>query len=440
MWRSSTATEHYMKTSDVVVGYVPLPMLTPAPTPTRTLLDNGAGQAGPPPRLQRSLTTGGATRGQMSPWAHYNSDQQQRVGVPPPLLLLDSARLRNVSPYHLSQRSPAAAAGERRTPTAQYSSQFLARSLAASPASSWAQSPQRSLSRRQSIVLQSSCSGHLSIESPSRDYHRGGPLLAAATAAATIDPQSMASTKSLPHGPPNPAADAQRSRRRSMAYERYPPLVSIFEASAALSLAYDDAEPYGEEENEVQAGPNINCGGSDDQIVRRSPSSSSLASAFSVLSSSSSSSSASSYSYLFGAGRPSAAAISSGEHQTARKFNANRARPSLSYCAGALDRHNNQRPSVTASILLSSAGDFSFGTMTDAAAARPPQQLPLSASDGDLLFPSEHAPLLGGDSSATLSTDSDWRQHQSTSSLMVREAGSLVHASSYLVLGNLLQA
>ncbi|KAJ2439264.1 ethionine resistance protein [Coemansia sp. RSA 2424] len=78
--------------------------------------------------------------------------------------------------------------------------------------------------------------------------------------------------------------------------------------------------------------------------------------------------------------------------------------------------------------------------MTDAAAARPPQQLPLSANDCDLLFPSEHAPLLGGDSSATLSTDSDWRQHQSTSSLMVREAASLMRASSYLVLGNLLQA
>ncbi|KAJ2811635.1 hypothetical protein FBU31_007737, partial [Coemansia sp. 'formosensis'] len=297
MRRSSTAyspTEH-SKPGD----YTPLPMLTPAPTPVRNLIDH---PQAPPPRMQRSLTTG-TTRGQMSPWAHYGSDQgQQRAGPPPPLLL-ESGRLRNVSPYHLAQRSPAV--GDCRTPT-QYSAQFLARSLAASPASPWAQSPQRSLSRRQSIVLQSSCSGHLSLESPKRSSVP--PLLPSAAG----DPQSQASTKSLPHGP-SAVVDAQRSRRRSMAYERYPPLVSIFEASAARSLAYD-VEPYGEEED-----PQTACEG---RIVARTPSATSLASEFSALpspSSSSSSSSVSSYSYLFDTARPPPTAIATGEFQIAHK-------------------------------------------------------------------------------------------------------------------------
>ncbi|KAJ2896581.1 hypothetical protein GGI21_005032, partial [Coemansia aciculifera] len=177
--------------------------------------------------------------------------------------------------------------GDRRTPTAQYSSQFLARSLAASPASSWAQqSPQRSLSRRQSIVLQSSCSGHLSIESPNRDNSRSTAAITA-PAVVVVDPQSLASTKSLPYGPPTShTVDVQRSRRRSMAYERYPPLVSIFEASAALSLAYDDDDngsgDDGAEEEVGKVG-----------IVSRSPSASSLASAFSVSPPSPSSSSSS---------------------------------------------------------------------------------------------------------------------------------------------------
>ncbi|KAJ2754143.1 ethionine resistance protein [Coemansia pectinata] len=399
-------TEHG-KTND----YPPLHMLTPAPTPVRNLIDHT--QVAPPPRLQRSLTTG-TTRGQMSPWAYYNSDQQ-RAGPPPPLLL-DSARLRNVSPYHLSQRSPAAV-GDRRTPT-QYSTQFLARSLAASPASSWAQSPQRSLSRRQSIVLQSSCSGHLSLESPNRDRNSVPPLPA-------VDPQSLASTKSLPHGP-CAVADAQRSRRRSMAYERYPPLVSIFEASAALSLAYD-VEPYSEEED-PQTASYEGC------IVTRSPSATSLASEFSALpspSSSSSSSSVSSYSYLFDSARPSATAIASDEPQVSRKQNTNCTRPA-SYCYSSPDRFSS-RPLVTASILLST-GDLCFGAMAD---ARPPPELSFQAANG--LFPTEHAPLLAGDSSATLSADNDW-QRQSTGSLVAREAKSLFHASSYLLLGNLLQA
>ncbi|KAJ2813089.1 ethionine resistance protein, partial [Coemansia furcata] len=362
----------------------------------------------------RSLTTG-TTRGQMSPWAHYGSDQgQQRAGPPPPLLL-ESGRLRNVSPYHLAQRSPAV--GDRRTST-QYSAQFLARSLAASPASPWAQSPQRSLSRRQSIVLQSSCSGHLSLESPRRGSVP--PLL---PNAAAVDPQSQASTKSLPHGP-SAVVDAQRSRRRSMAYERYPPLVSIFEASAARSLAYD-VEPYGEEED-----PQTACEG---RIVARTPSATSLASEFSALpspSSSSSSSSISSYSYLFDTARPPPTAIAAGEFQIAHKQSTGGVR-SASFCYSSPDSFDN-RPLVTASILLCT-GDLCFGAMAD---ARPP---PAHAMPGSGLFPTERAPLLAGDSSATLSTDNDW-QHQSTGSLIAREAASLLHASSYLLLGNLLQA
>ncbi|KAJ2261786.1 hypothetical protein GGI01_002024 [Coemansia sp. RSA 376] len=371
-------------------------MLTPAPTPVRNFIDHTQ----PAPRLQRSLTTG-TTRGQMSPWAYHNSDLQ-RAGPPPPLLL-DTGRLRNVSPYHLS--SPAAV-GERRTPT-QYSAQFLARSLAASPASSWVQSPQRSLSRRQSIVLQSSCSGHLSLESPNRERNSVPPL-------PTADPQSLASTKSLPYGH-CAVADAQRSRRRSMACERYPPLVSIFEASAALSLAYDDVEPYSEDDPHQITNY-------EGRIVTRSPSATSLASEFSALpspsSSSSSSSSVSSYSYLFDSARPSATAITSEELPTSRKQNTNR---SASFSP---DRFNSR-----ASILLST-GEFSFGAMVDTRSE-------LSTNG---LFPTEHAPLLAGDSSATLSTDTDWQQRQSTGSLVAREAKSLLHASSYLLLGNLLQA
>ncbi|KAJ1824308.1 ethionine resistance protein [Coemansia sp. RSA 2675] len=391
-------------------------MLTPAPTPVRNLPDHTL--AVPPPRLQRSLTTG-TTRGQMSPWAHYSGDQQ-RAGAPPPLAL-ESARLRNVSPYRAAQRSPAGAVGGR-TPT-QYSTQFLACSLAASPASPWAQSPQRSLSRRQSIVLQSSCSGHLSLESPGRDRSSVPPLLPT-----TVDSQSMASTKSLPHGP-SAVADAQRSRRRSMAHERYPPLVSIFEASAALSLAYD-VEPYGEEED-----PRLIIGFAEDRVVTRSPSATSLASAFSALSASSlpspsssssssaSSSSVSSYSYLFDTARPSATAIASGELPVARKQSTNCIHYSLSDSLGS-------RPPVGTSILLST-GDFCFGAMTD---VRPPPEL------SSHVAPTERAPLLAGDSSATLSTDSDWQQRQSTGSLIAHEARSLLHSSSHLLLGNLLQA
>ncbi|KAJ2442971.1 hypothetical protein GGI03_008099, partial [Coemansia sp. RSA 2337] len=330
-------------------------MLTPAPTPVRNFIDHTQ----PAPRLQRSLTTG-TTRGQMSPWAYHNSDLQ-RAGPPPPLLL-DTGRLRNVSPYHLS--SPAAV-GERRTPT-QYSAQFLARSLAASPASSWVQSPQRSLSRRQSIVLQSSCSGHLSLESPNRERNSVPPL-------PTADPQSLASTKSLPYGH-CAVADAQRSRRRSMACERYPPLVSIFEASAALSLAYDDVEPYSEDDPHQITNY-------EGRIVTPT-------------------------------------AITSEELPTSRKQNTNR---SASFSP---DRFNSR-----ASILLST-GEFSFGAMVDTRSE-------LSTNG---LFPTEHAPLLAGDSSATLSTDTDWQQRQSTGSLVAREAKSLLHASSYLLLGNLLQA
>ncbi|KAJ2485841.1 ethionine resistance protein [Coemansia sp. RSA 2050] len=405
-------------------NFIPAPMLTPAPTPVRNLPDHS--QAAPPPRLQRSLTTG-TTRGQMSPWAHYSGDQQ-RAGAPPPLAL-ESARLRNVSPYHAAQQSPAAAVGGR-TPT-QYPAQFLACSLAASPASPWAQSPQRSLSRRQSIVLQSSCSGHLCLESPNRDRSSVPPPLPPTGLA---DPQSMASTKSLPHGP-CAVADVQRSRRRSMAHERYPPLVSIFEASAALSLAYD-VEPYGEEED-----PHLIIGYEGDRIVTRGPSATSLASAFSVLpassspsSSSSSSSSVSSYSYIFDTARPSATAIASGELQTARKQNTNCTHLASYYGYSLAGSLNNHRPLVSTSILLGT-GDLCFGTMAD---VRPLPELSLPAADG--VFPTERAPLLAGDSSATLSTGSDWQQRQSTASLIAREARSLLHSSSHLLLGNLLQA
>ncbi|KAJ2834126.1 ethionine resistance protein [Coemansia furcata] len=396
MRRSSTAyspPEHSKASSD----YTAQPMVTPAPTPVRNLIDH---PQAPPPRMQRSLTTG-ATRGQMSPWAHFGSDQgQQRAGPPPPLLL-EAGRVRNVSPYHLAQRSPAV--GDRRTPT-QYS-------------------PQRSLSRRQSIVLQSSsCSGHLSLESPRRGSVPPPPLLLLQPSAAAGDPQSQASTKSLPHGP-SAVVDAQRSRRRSMAYERYPPLVSIFEASAARSLAYD-AVPYGEEED-----PQTAC-------VARTPSATSLASEFSALpspSSSSSSSSVSSYSYLFDTARPPPpTAIAAGEFQTAHKQSTGGVR-SASFCYSSSPGSFDSRPLVTASILLC-AGDLCFGAMAD---ARPP---PAHSMPGSDLFPTERAPLLlAGDSSATLSTDNDW-QHQSTRSLIAREAASLLHASSYLLLGNLLQA
>ncbi|KAJ1885462.1 ethionine resistance protein, partial [Coemansia sp. S17] len=116
--------------------------------------------------------------------------------------------------------------------------------------------------------------------------------------------------------------------------------------------------------------------------------------------------------------RPSATAITSEELPTSRKQNTNR---SASFSP---DRFNSR-----ASILLST-GEFSFGAMVDTRSE-------LSTNG---LFPTEHAPLLAGDSSATLSTDTDWQQRQSTGSLVAREAKSLLHASSYLLLGNLLQA
>ncbi|KAJ2502901.1 hypothetical protein GGI11_007682, partial [Coemansia sp. RSA 2049] len=128
----------------------------------------------------------------------------------------------------------------------------------------------RSLSRRQSIVLQSSFSHHLPLALPQRrmsnvlapssmaqhnarvpprDRRMSQPPTAApAAVGGGMSPKSIASTKSLPYPrerddsdagsgmlPPPLTSAVPQDRRRSVAYERYPPLVSMFEPHRTVS-------------------------------------------------------------------------------------------------------------------------------------------------------------------------------------------------------------
>ncbi|KAJ2005044.1 ethionine resistance protein [Coemansia thaxteri] len=399
--------------SGLPASLISSPMLTPAPTPaplrTGNPLDSSFG-ARPQPRAQ------------MSPWA---------LGGAP---LLDIARGRNVSPLHST--------------------------LSAAHAASAGGSPFGVSSRRQSIALQSSCSGRLSLaespawcEPPVSAPVRAPPHWPLPTL--TADPRSLASTMSLPGAaaangvrlsPACAAADAQRTRRRSLAYERYPPLVSIFEAkhaarSSQLGEDNDARAPAATfrrishpSSSSLQASSSLCLIGGDSQgclipeaCVRRSPSAASLDSAFSAVSSdsslSSSSSSASSYSYLFDTARPSTAIAPARPRSLGRKPSATQ----HGYGAIAAD-YSTGLSSVSNSMFLG-AGDFSYSTMTSAICCRPPP----AAAERTLLLP--------GDSSATLSADAeDGRVEMTTAKLLARELGCILSMSSYLVIGNALQA
>ncbi|KAJ1905018.1 ethionine resistance protein [Coemansia sp. IMI 209127] len=128
-----------------------------------------------------------------------------------------------------------------------------------------------SLSRRRSIVLQSSHSNTLPLSLPPRrtsnapvppmgqqvrPFQRPRRLSQPPTAnvaTSGVLPQSVTSTRSLPHPPQAmggsdacslSSASAAQDRRLSVAYERYPPLVSIFEScnkkSAGISCSPED--------------------------------------------------------------------------------------------------------------------------------------------------------------------------------------------------------
>ncbi|KAJ2384507.1 hypothetical protein GGI23_006914, partial [Coemansia sp. RSA 2559] len=129
-----------------------------------------------------------------------------------------------------------------------------------------------SLSRRRSIALQSSHSNTLPLSLPprrtsnaqvspmrqqARPFQKPRRLSQPPTAnmaTAGVLPQSVASTRSLPHPPQLmggsdacslSSASAAQDRRLSIAYERYPPLVSIFEScnkkSAGISCSPEDS-------------------------------------------------------------------------------------------------------------------------------------------------------------------------------------------------------
>ncbi|KAJ1992886.1 ethionine resistance protein [Coemansia umbellata] len=224
-------------------------------------------------------------------------------------------------------------------------------------------------SRRQSIARQSSCSSHLPLALPQRPPSNmpGSPLhqypqqqqrLSQPPSANVASPQSLASARSLCFPRLNEADAASaatictlqvgiqpQDRRRSIAYERYPPLVSIFEScdpgsagaypesSAAgtsslvstpflapspwLPAADEAAEPddwlHAEANSCYHSSPTNDFGGQDEEpsspFLKHNTSSSSssttsLASVFSIASTSSSvSSTPSSYAYIFDSAR-----------------------------------------------------------------------------------------------------------------------------------------
>ncbi|ORX70889.1 hypothetical protein DL89DRAFT_142817 [Linderina pennispora] len=116
------------------------------------------------------------------------------------------------------QRTPTSLYERTRQPTSHPSNLMYLASSSSSSQLGGMYSPSLRQSRRASIVLQSN-SFNLPAALPATGQ-LGGPRTAHAG-----DPRSLTSTKSLPYQ----SAEQERRRRRSIAHERYPPLVSIFE-------------------------------------------------------------------------------------------------------------------------------------------------------------------------------------------------------------------
>ncbi|KAJ1938382.1 hypothetical protein EC988_007610, partial [Linderina pennispora] len=172
-------------------------------------------------------------------------------------------------------------------------------------------SPSLRQSRRASIVLQSN-SFNLPAALPATGQ-TGGPRTAHAG-----DPRSLTSTKSLPYQ----SAEQERRRRRSIAHERYPPLVSIFEdlqsdvgRSPIKETEVNNAAFFAAAD--ICAIHECPQKMADEQaLVKRTHSSSSL---ISVFSSSSSSSERSTYAYIFDSARASSCVTPSTKHNTGSK-------------------------------------------------------------------------------------------------------------------------
>ncbi|KAJ2450566.1 ethionine resistance protein [Coemansia sp. RSA 2336] len=324
------------------------------------------------------------------------------------------------------------------------------------PRASSAMQP-RSLSRRQSITLQSGSSYQMPLSLPGKisttswaspmrtapQLQRTQPMLQQAAAGSELG-WSLASAKSLPNAaqsgrgaPPairplsladmeNSPSSAHSSRRRSMAHERYPPLTSIFEtplsarelqsehSRAQLHLNSVPATAYGalsmsgstqqlsadqthlqkvHGSQPVRFGremTSVGCGGSP---IRRAISGDSLASSFSIASSIASSSSAqSSYAYIFDSARPPATFPSNKRVSCKRK---------------------------SASSIID--GLFLFSNMSLHMSSRSNESSPLLAAESP--------------SAATLSDE-----NVSTATLFGHEIKCIVEKSSYLFIGNVMQA
>ncbi|KAJ2852390.1 ethionine resistance protein [Coemansia brasiliensis] len=345
------------------------------------------------------------------------------------------------------------------------------------PSSGTMQQP-RPLSRRQSITLQSCSSYQMPLSLPGKismaswtspmraapQQQRTQPACQQASMGSELG-WSLASAKSLPNAaqagkgvPPdirplslvdtleNSPSSAHSSRRRSMAHERYPPLASIFEAPlsarelqsehsraqlqlhssvpatayGALSmsgstqqLSADQAAalPLGNSSQPLKYGrgmASVGNGISPLSPIKRAISGDSLASSFSIASSIASSSSAqSSYAYIFDSARPSAAAT----------FHSNK--------RNLLLRQNSTSPckrKSASSIIFDSLFLFS-------------STMPLDLNSRS----TESSPLLGAQSSSA-ATLSSHEQNASSAALFAHEIKCIVEKSSYLFIGNVMQA
>ncbi|KAI9471269.1 mate-domain-containing protein [Coemansia mojavensis] len=321
----------------------------------------------------------------------------------------------------------------------------------------------RSLSRRQSIALQSCSSYQMPLSLPGKistaswtspmrtapQLQRTQPAFQQASVGSELG-WSLASAKSLPNaaqtgrgvlpaiGPlslvdiENSPSSAHSSRRRSMAHERYPPLTSIFETplsarelqsehsraqlhlnSSVPATAYGALSMSGSTQQlsagqthlqsthssqPVKFGREMTSAGNGGSPIKRAISGDSLASSFSIASSIASSSSAqSSYAYIFDSARPPAT------------FHSNKR---------ALLQTSCKRKS--ASSIIDSLFLFS-NSMSLHMSSRSNESSPLLAAESP--------------SAATLSDE-----NLSTVTLFGHETRCIVEKSSYLFIGNVMQA
>ncbi|KAI8322070.1 mate-domain-containing protein [Martensiomyces pterosporus] len=249
----------------------PSPLLTPTPTPAHVRSGNpfdgayshAASSDTRPPHTSSTQAVTPPLRKRISPTQHlqshhHNAGDYHLRGAPPPAF--DVSRSRTEPPPYL--RSQSAIVGGRRTPTSQHSgyvpffpsssSSSLLMAGMHSPTHPPTHSQSRPRSRRPSIVLQSSYSYSIPMSLPQSTLQQpmSATLQQQRVPLLAMDPRYLASTKSLPNGDaaittaaPSALTQAeqaaaarsyaQRSRRRSIAHERYPPLVSIFEAGSS---------------------------------------------------------------------------------------------------------------------------------------------------------------------------------------------------------------